>query len=170
MMCVKRKYSLFYSSVVKKTTHNCSADSALYYCENNIDCGVPWRSTCYQNHCVCNANHIALNALTCLPVLDGTCWKDDQCMTKNSHCDGSWCQCKPGFVSVSRRSESTLQGRTDGNTRVLIPNVEIPDGSEKRPISAVDYVVVEISTSNSNSLTGVPVSHSSISEFDKSSR
>ncbi|XP_044594021.1 CDK5RAP1-like protein, partial [Cotesia glomerata] len=71
---------------------------------------------------------------------------------------------------VSRRSESTLQGRTDGNTRVLIPNVEIPDGSENRPISAGDYVVVEISTSNSNSLTGIPVSHSSISEFDKSSR
>ncbi|CAD6230242.1 GSCOCG00006718001-RA-CDS [Cotesia congregata] len=71
---------------------------------------------------------------------------------------------------VSRRSESTLQGRTDGNTRVLIPNVEIPDGSVNRPISAGDYVVVGISTSNSNSLTGVPVSHSSISEFDKSSR
>ncbi|XP_074106806.1 CDK5RAP1-like protein [Cotesia typhae] len=71
---------------------------------------------------------------------------------------------------VSRRSESTLQGRTDGNTRVLIPNVEIPDGSENRSISAGDYVLVEISTSNSNSLTGVPLSHSSISEFDKKSR
>ncbi|KAH0557200.1 hypothetical protein KQX54_001356 [Cotesia glomerata] len=101
MMCVRRKYSLSYSSVVKKTTHDCSAGSALYYCENTIDCGPPWRLTCYQKHCVCNANHIALNALTCLPVLNGTCWRDDQCMTKNSHCDGSWCQCKPGFVSVA---------------------------------------------------------------------
>ncbi|KAH0562690.1 hypothetical protein KQX54_000624, partial [Cotesia glomerata] len=133
---------------VALTDMMCVRRSALFHCKKTIECGELWHSRCYQNKCVCNSKHIAVNKLTCLPVLDGNCWRDDQCMTENSHCHNYRCQCKLGFVSVSRRSESTLQGCTDGNTTVLIPNVEIPDGSENRPISAGDYDVVEISTSN----------------------
>ncbi|XP_044593997.1 multiple epidermal growth factor-like domains protein 10, partial [Cotesia glomerata] len=78
-----------------------SAGSGLYHCNDEIDCGVLWHSKCFQNKCVCNAKHIAVNALTCLPTLGGTCWKDDQCMTEKTHCVDFKCQCKPGFVSVA---------------------------------------------------------------------
>ncbi|CAD6208177.1 GSCOCG00010431001-RA-CDS [Cotesia congregata] len=79
----------------------CAKRFELYYCNDALDCGEPWHSKCSQNRCVCNANHMAVNELTCLPILGGPCWKDDQCMTKNTHCIDFKCQCKPGFVSVA---------------------------------------------------------------------
>ncbi|XP_057340335.1 CDK5RAP1-like protein [Microplitis mediator] len=68
----------------------------------------------------------------------------------------------------SRRSDSVLQGRTDGNTRVLVPKLSIPDqaANQSREIKSGDYIAVQISESNSNSLTGVPLYHSSIAEFE----
>ncbi|CAD6227285.1 GSCOCG00006073001-RA-CDS [Cotesia congregata] len=79
----------------------CAKRSTLFYCDKTIDCGGSWNSKCSQNRCVCNANHIAVNELTCLPTLGGNCWRDDQCKTENTHCNDFKCLCKPGFVSVA---------------------------------------------------------------------
>ncbi|XP_044593801.1 prion-like-(Q/N-rich) domain-bearing protein 25 [Cotesia glomerata] len=86
---------------VALTDMMCVRRSALFHCKKTIECGELWHSRCYQNKCVCNSKHIAVNKLTCLPVLDGNCWRDDQCMTENSHCHNYRCQCKLGFVSVA---------------------------------------------------------------------
>ncbi|XP_076754805.1 CDK5RAP1-like protein [Xylocopa sonorina] len=72
---------------------------------------------------------------------------------------------------TSKRSNDVLQARNDGNTRVLIPTMSIPIGkysNEKRSIKNGDYVVVEIQDANSNSLKGVPLYHSSITEHASS--
>ncbi|XP_053994719.1 CDK5RAP1-like protein [Hylaeus volcanicus] len=73
---------------------------------------------------------------------------------------------------ASRRSEEYLQGRNDGNTRVIIPTMDIPTdkySNMKQPIKNGDYVAVEIQNANVNTLTGVPLYHSSITEFALSS-
>lgn len=49
-----------------------------------------------NNKCVCRANNIAVNE-RCLPIVNGFCWKNETCGTKNSICIDSTCQCKPGF-------------------------------------------------------------------------
>ncbi|XP_034949835.1 mitochondrial tRNA methylthiotransferase CDK5RAP1 [Chelonus insularis] len=69
---------------------------------------------------------------------------------------------------VSRRSKSVLQGRTDGNIRVLIPNPETSTNISNKILNKInpgDYVVTQICESNSHSLTGIPLHHSSIVEF-----
>ncbi|XP_076660581.1 CDK5RAP1-like protein [Halictus rubicundus] len=69
---------------------------------------------------------------------------------------------------VSKRSDKFLQGRNDGGTRVLIPSMDIPiekDADTKRLVKSGDYVVVEIQSANSHSLTGTPLYHSSITEY-----
>ncbi|XP_044594130.1 prion-like-(Q/N-rich) domain-bearing protein 25 [Cotesia glomerata] len=83
------------------TDTSCAKRSTLVYCEDALECGEPWHSKCFQNRCVCNVKHIAVSELTCLPTLGGNCWRDDQCMTDNTHCIDFRCQCKPGFVSVA---------------------------------------------------------------------
>ncbi|CAK9816191.1 CDK5RAP1-like protein [Anthophora quadrimaculata] len=68
---------------------------------------------------------------------------------------------------VSKRSNESLQGRNDGNTRVIIPSMPIPIekcSNETRQIKSGDYVVVEIQDATSQSLRGTPLYHSSIRE------
>ncbi|XP_074106815.1 uncharacterized protein LOC141532385, partial [Cotesia typhae] len=86
---------------VEMTDILCARRSLLYHCDNALDCGEPWNSKCFKNRCVCKKNHAAVNQLTCLPTLGGSCWRDHQCMTDNSHCLDFQCQCKPNFVSVA---------------------------------------------------------------------
>ena len=69
---------------------------------------------------------------------------------------------------TSKRSDEILQGRNDGNNRVLLPCTSIPiekDSNVTRPIKSGDYVVVKISSGNMQTLTGTPLYHSSIAEF-----
>ncbi|KOC60749.1 CDK5RAP1-like protein [Habropoda laboriosa] len=69
---------------------------------------------------------------------------------------------------VTKRSNESLKGRNDGNTRVVIPSVTIPIekySDEKRPIKSGDYVVVQIQDATSQSLRGIPLYHSSITEY-----
>lgn len=71
----------------------------------------------------------------------------------------------------SKRSDEFLQGKNDGNTRVIVPTMEAPIAKysdTKRPVKNGDYVVVEIHSANSNSLIGTPLYHSSIVEFASS--
>ena len=65
----------------------------------------------------------------------------------------------------SRRSEDWLQGRTDGGVRVNFPKMD--DGDD---IAKGDYVVVEITESNSQGLKGSAGKKSSIAEFDDLAR
>nr|XP_046240774.1 CDK5 regulatory subunit-associated protein 1 [Scatophagus argus] len=65
----------------------------------------------------------------------------------------------------SRRSAQELCGRTDGNMKVIFPKedvaVQLVD-SNTAPINAGDYVLVKISSANSQSLRGRALSHSSL--------
>ena len=60
----------------------------------------------------------------------------------------------------SRRSEDWLQGRTDAGIRVNFPKTDDDVASKG------DYVVVDITESNSQGLKGNAVQKSSIAEFD----
>ncbi|XP_015606325.1 CDK5RAP1-like protein [Cephus cinctus] len=68
---------------------------------------------------------------------------------------------------ISKRGNN-FQGRNDGNTKVIIPNGAIPENCHSvnsKSIMPGDYVVVQICNANSQLLTGIPLYHSSISEF-----
>lgn len=77
----------------------------------------------------------------------------------------------------SKRSSKAYFGRNDANTKVIIPaNVEIyknvefalqrPESkSSKQSIKPGDFIVVDITESNSQVLKGTPLYHSTISEF-----
>ncbi|XP_012278220.1 CDK5 regulatory subunit-associated protein 1 [Orussus abietinus] len=69
----------------------------------------------------------------------------------------------------SKRSHLDLQGRNEGNIRVIIHNEmlskNIHYNNGFKDIKSGDYVVVQICHANSQTLIGVPLYHSSISEF-----
>ena len=67
--------------------------------------------------------------------------------------------CSFPFFQKSRRSEEWLQGRTDGGIRVNFPKT----GDD---LAKGDYVVVDVTESNSQGLKGSAVNKSSIAEFD----
>lgn len=84
----------------------------------------------------------------------------------------------------SKRSSNAYFGRNEANIKVIIPaNIEIfkdfdsarqqeqQPGTQstcsKRPIQPGDFVVVKITDSNSQVLKGMPVYHSSISDFSQ---
>ncbi|KAL7289620.1 hypothetical protein TKK_0016475 [Trichogramma kaykai] len=69
----------------------------------------------------------------------------------------------------SKKGSHDLQGRNDGNIKVIIPNTSIPeckDSPSYRPIKNGDYVVVNINYANSQILKGIPMYHSSIRNFN----
>ncbi|XP_022600675.1 CDK5 regulatory subunit-associated protein 1 [Seriola dumerili] len=65
----------------------------------------------------------------------------------------------------SKRSAEDLCGRTDGNMKVIFPKEDVaaqfPE-SNTAPINAGDYVLVKISSANSQSLRGRALGHSSL--------
>ncbi|XP_046745625.1 CDK5RAP1-like protein [Diprion similis] len=68
----------------------------------------------------------------------------------------------------SKKSEFDLQGRTSGNTKVIFPGGSIQDNTRitaSRNIKAGDYVVVQIVNANSQVLKGIPLRHSSITQY-----
>lgn len=68
----------------------------------------------------------------------------------------------------SKRSQSDMAGRNDGNIKVIIPNAEIPvshDNMSPRSIKMGDYVAVQILSGNSQVLRGVPLYHTTLKEF-----
>lgn len=70
---------------------------------------------------------------------------------------------------VSKRSEHDFYGRNDFNTKVIIPSGSIPashGSSESQPINPGDYVAVLITESNSQVLKGLPLFHSTLTNFD----
>ncbi|XP_015524783.1 CDK5RAP1-like protein isoform X1 [Neodiprion lecontei] len=68
----------------------------------------------------------------------------------------------------SRKSEFNMQGRTSGNIKVIFPRGSIQDNrctTKSRNIEAGDYVVVQIINANSQVLKGIPLYHSSITQY-----
>ncbi|TMS19034.1 tRNA-2-methylthio-N(6)-dimethylallyladenosine synthase [Larimichthys crocea] len=67
----------------------------------------------------------------------------------------------------SKRSAKDLCGRTDGNMKVIFPKEDVavqPEDSYTAPVNAGDYVLVKISSANSQSLRGRAISHSSLGD------
>ncbi|XP_058834550.1 CDK5RAP1-like protein [Topomyia yanbarensis] len=69
----------------------------------------------------------------------------------------------------SKRSPNDLSGRNDGNIKVIIPAGDVPFGdphsADRKTIVSGDCVVVRISESNSQILKGVPIYHTTISQY-----
>ncbi|TRY82614.1 hypothetical protein DNTS_032566 [Danionella cerebrum] len=67
----------------------------------------------------------------------------------------------------SKRSSEELSGRNDGNIKVIFPKKNVPvrpEGNQMVPIKPGDYVLVEITSANSQSLRGLALHHSSVNE------
>lgn len=70
-------------------------------CINSLDCMDPWHAQCSNKKCICTTNHIAINNITCYPLLGGYCWIQRQCLTPNSECVDYQCRCKKNFFPLS---------------------------------------------------------------------
>uniref|UniRef100_A0A8D2Q318 Mitochondrial tRNA methylthiotransferase CDK5RAP1 n=1 Tax=Varanus komodoensis TaxID=61221 RepID=A0A8D2Q318_VARKO len=67
----------------------------------------------------------------------------------------------------SKRSTRDLCGRNDGNVKVIFPDVEVEDGTGSGATVRAqpgDYVLVEISSANSQTLRGTPLRRTSLRE------
>ncbi|XP_057335193.1 sortilin-related receptor-like [Microplitis mediator] len=84
------------------SSSQCVSFDFLYSCNEHSDCGDPWHNKCSADKkCVCNSNNISINKSTCLPLLNGYCWINHQCVVKNSFCDDFKCKCQRDFTPVS---------------------------------------------------------------------
>jgi len=71
---------------------------------------------------------------------------------------------------LSKRSNESLAGRNEFNTKVIFPKTSLPDATRtnevtSRPIQAEDYVIVKITDCNSQTLTGTPLSITSATDY-----
>ncbi|KAH0561288.1 uncharacterized protein LOC123265410 [Cotesia glomerata] len=109
--CIERKCQCKpgYSAV---STNQCVKTSSLYSCTDISHSADSWHFDCSkEKKCVCKANNSAINNLSCLPVLGGICWKDDQCVTQNPICVDFRCRCKSGFILVSHNMCESIECR-----------------------------------------------------------
>ncbi|XP_060766522.1 CDK5 regulatory subunit-associated protein 1 isoform X1 [Neoarius graeffei] len=70
----------------------------------------------------------------------------------------------------SKRSSEDLCGRNDGNVKVTFPRKDLPSdppGTNTAPVQVGDYVLVKITSANSQSLRGHAFSHTSLTEYRK---
>lgn len=67
----------------------------------------------------------------------------------------------------SKRSSEELCGRNDGNVKVIFPKTNLPVQPEKTQMACItpgDYVLVKITSANSQSLRGHALNHSSLND------
>ncbi|XP_074095247.1 uncharacterized protein LOC141524953 [Cotesia typhae] len=84
------------------SAYQCMKTQSLHPCTDVSDCVEHFHFDCSEDKkCVCKVNNIAINNSTCLPNLNGYCWKQDQCVVLNAECIDFRCQCKSGSYSVS---------------------------------------------------------------------
>ncbi|XP_078485824.1 mitochondrial tRNA methylthiotransferase CDK5RAP1 [Ciona intestinalis] len=63
---------------------------------------------------------------------------------------------------------NTVQGRTDGNVKVFIPNYDVASSvtsQNTRTVCTGDYIAVEVTSYKPNSYRGIPLYHSSVRSF-----
>lgn len=82
----------------------CVRTESLFSCSDTTECSDIWHSECSTGKCVCKSNNIAIGNSTCLPILHGYCWRDDQCTAESSACIDYRCACKPGFTEIAVNS------------------------------------------------------------------
>ncbi|XP_038658996.1 CDK5 regulatory subunit-associated protein 1 [Scyliorhinus canicula] len=66
---------------------------------------------------------------------------------------------------TSKRSKLELCGRSDGNVKVIFPNVEVPhdwSSGMLAPVKSGDYITVQITSASSQSLKGTPICHTTL--------
>ncbi|XP_057341498.1 protein draper-like [Microplitis mediator] len=81
----------------------CVKKQLLFSCNDTSECSEPWHALCSKDKkCVCKSNNVALSTSSCSPILDGYCWKNDQCVAENSICVNFRCECKRDFIAVSK--------------------------------------------------------------------
>ncbi|XP_078411522.1 mitochondrial tRNA methylthiotransferase CDK5RAP1 isoform X1 [Cetorhinus maximus] len=71
---------------------------------------------------------------------------------------------------ASKRTKLELCGRSDGNIKVIFPNVEVPCDSSSGmlvPIRSGDYISVQITSASSQSLKGTPICHTTLNNSAK---
>ncbi|XP_044578999.1 prion-like-(Q/N-rich) domain-bearing protein 25 [Cotesia glomerata] len=79
---------------VSVSDNQCVLKSSAISCDMGIECGEHWHSDCSLDHtCFCKSNNTQVNQATCSPILGGACFKDDQCVVKNSICTSFHCRC-----------------------------------------------------------------------------
>ncbi|KAH0534448.1 hypothetical protein KQX54_004003 [Cotesia glomerata] len=84
------------------SVNKCMETSLMYSCKETSECSDSWHWNCATSgKCVCHVDNVAINNSTCLPSLNGFCWRDDQCKAENSVCTDYRCRCKPHFVAVA---------------------------------------------------------------------
>lgn len=77
--------------------------NSRYSCKNKYDCSDLWHShRSRERKCVFKSNNVAINNSTCLPILDGYCWRNDQCAVENSFCSNYRCACKSHFLAIAK--------------------------------------------------------------------
>ncbi|XP_057336159.1 tenascin-like [Microplitis mediator] len=90
------------SNYTAVSVNRCVETHSLSSCNDNTECSDSWHSFCSKKgKCVCALNNIQVSSSTCLPILDGPCWKDDQCMALNSVCIDFRCKCKENFIGIA---------------------------------------------------------------------
>ncbi|KAH0557684.1 hypothetical protein KQX54_010271 [Cotesia glomerata] len=88
----------FYAASEKQ----CLPKMAMSSCSDDLECGEPWHGECSnEKKCSCKENSVAINISTCYPLLKGLCWRDEQCVTKNSVCLDYHCFCEVGYIPVA---------------------------------------------------------------------
>ncbi|XP_008560128.1 prion-like-(Q/N-rich) domain-bearing protein 25 [Microplitis demolitor] len=72
-------------------------------CRDNFDCEIIVNGICSPeyNICICSQNNLALNKLTCTPIVGEFCTNDSQCLFHSSYCIDFTCQCRPNLTPVS---------------------------------------------------------------------
>ncbi|CAD6230236.1 GSCOCG00006715001-RA-CDS [Cotesia congregata] len=81
-------------------TYECTEKAKLGdSCRLAFQCVDILHSVCSKNKCVCRQNNVKVSDYACAPILNGYCWKNETCVTKNSLCIDNECQCKNGFVA-----------------------------------------------------------------------
>uniref|UniRef100_A0A1B6FBU2 CDK5RAP1-like protein n=1 Tax=Cuerna arida TaxID=1464854 RepID=A0A1B6FBU2_9HEMI len=72
----------------------------------------------------------------------------------------------------SKRSKEHLAGRNDGNTKVIIPKIDVcQENCGEGPVSPItpgDYVAVKITGASSQVLKGIPLYHTTLTRYNHS--
>ncbi|XP_057335490.1 prion-like-(Q/N-rich) domain-bearing protein 25 [Microplitis mediator] len=90
------------SNYTAVSVDKCIETNLVSSCTDVSECSDSWHSTCsLEGKCVCALNNRAFGTSICLPILNGYCWKDDQCMAESSVCINYRCHCKQNFIAVA---------------------------------------------------------------------
>ncbi|KAH0545850.1 hypothetical protein KQX54_003573 [Cotesia glomerata] len=81
----------------------CTSNPLGKFCEINEDCSNILHAKCSKSKiCVCRDQYDEINNSTCEPPLGEFCWNNERCAAINSICNYNECQCKPGYVPLSK--------------------------------------------------------------------